>query len=142
MKLLFTLLVCCVVYQAQAQQTELASDQNPNYRISQQRYMAQKDSLSQNMNTTPQQTYKAYDWLEAKQERRQNRINNRQQVRLLRNMNRGGWGNNYWGINGWNNNAGWNNGWNSNNWGNSFYTPFSLIPSSIGLRSGNWFFWW
>lgn len=141
MKLLFTLVVYCVVYHAQAQQTELASDQNPNYKVSQLRYMAQKDSLSQYMNTTNQQTYEAFDWLEAKQERRQNRINNRQQVRLLRNMNGGYWDNN-WGFNGFNNFSGWNNGWNNNNWGNPFNNRFSIFPSSIGLRSGNWCFWW
>jgi hypothetical protein len=122
-------------------QQQLASDQNPNYMLSQQKYMQVKDSLLFTMNTTEQNTYKAYDWYEAKMERKQNRINTRQQVRINRSLrpiiNNGwndGWNNN-WNNNGWNNN-GWNNGWNRNRWNNSRF-----FPGTIGYRTGNWWFW-
>lgn len=111
-------------------QQQLAPDQNPNYLVSQQKYMQLKDSLMYTMNTTVQDTYKAYDWYEAKQERKQNRINTRQQIRINRSMRpiiNNGW-------NDWDN--GWNNGWNRNRWNNSRF-----FPGSIGYRTGNWWFW-
>ncbi|EHQ25295.1 hypothetical protein [Mucilaginibacter paludis] len=49
----------------------LAPDQNPNYMASVQKYAAIADSLNSQHGTTVQNTYKAYDWYEARQERRQ-----------------------------------------------------------------------
>ena len=57
--------------QANAQQNGLAPDQNPRYKESQERYIKQTDSLSNTEGITLQQTYKAYDWYEARLERRQ-----------------------------------------------------------------------
>lgn len=55
-----------------AQQTSTATpDQNPRYRESERRYARSADSLNRQHGTTIQNTYKAYDWYEAKQERRQ-----------------------------------------------------------------------
>ncbi len=110
-------------------QQQLAPDQNPNYLISQQKYTGIKDSLQRTMNTTVQQTYKAFDWYQAKLERKQSRIENRNLRRLYSNAYNNSYYNNY---NGFNNR--WNNGFN--NWNNRrFY------PSSIGYRTGNWWFW-
>jgi hypothetical protein len=111
----------------QAQQ-QLAPDQNPNYLISQQKYTGIKDSLQSTMNTTVQQTYKAYDWYQAKLERKQNRIENRNVRRLYRSYN------DYSYFNNDRFNNRWNNGFN--NWNNRRF-----FPSSIGYRTGNWWFW-
>lgn len=48
------------------------------------KYMNIKDSLQLTNNTTVQQTYKAYDWYEAKQQARKDRISFRRQLRLNR----------------------------------------------------------
>ena len=59
---------------ANAQQSGLAPDQNPRYKESQEKYFKSADSLISQHGTTIQNTYKAYDWYEAKLERRrQNR---------------------------------------------------------------------
>jgi hypothetical protein len=129
MKQLLLLLACLVTLAATAQTTELAPDQNPNYLISQQKYMQYKDSLQVNMNTTIQQTYKAYDWYEAKLERKQNRIENRNQRRLYRNYY--AFAPNPYDYYGFNRN-GFSNRFNNNRFG---LTPF------IGYRTGNWWFW-
>ena len=61
-----------------------APDQNPNYKTSLAKYQSSQDKLLATMNTTVQDTYKAYDWYEAKQERRNQRINFRQERALAR----------------------------------------------------------
>ncbi|MBS1743016.1 MAG: hypothetical protein JST81_08265 [Bacteroidetes bacterium] len=73
---------------AGAQETT-SPDQNPNYRQSLEKYIAQKDNLQTTMNTTVQQTYKAYDWYEAKQERKRQRIEDRRARRLYEAQNFG-----------------------------------------------------
>jgi hypothetical protein len=97
-----------------AQTNNVVADQNPNYMVSQAKYMQMADSINQLHGTTLQNTYKAYDWYQAKQERRNDRITFRRQLRLERVKNRGQF----------------NNGW-YHNWNNGFYpygnfnTPFS-----------------
>jgi hypothetical protein len=59
-------------------------NQNPNYKQSMDYYMKHKDELAKSMNTTPQETYKAFDWYQSKLDRRQARRDNRYQVRLAR----------------------------------------------------------
>lgn len=57
---------------AKAQQsTALAADQNPRHRESEHKYARRADTLNNLHGTTIQNTYKAYDWYEARQERRQ-----------------------------------------------------------------------
>ncbi|WP_316750433.1 hypothetical protein [Pedobacter gandavensis] len=56
-----------------AQKTGLVPDQNPRYQESRARYMALADSLNQTQGSTVQNTYKAYDWYTAREERRQQR---------------------------------------------------------------------
>ena len=127
------------------------SNQNPNYLVSQNKYMAIKDSLLATSNTTVQQTYKAYDWYQNKLDRKQSRLDHRRKLRINRsnrsysrrnnfgngfgnNWNNNGFGNN-WNNNGFGNN--WNNnGWNQNSWGNNF----NSFRPSIGYRTGNWWF--
>jgi hypothetical protein len=59
-------------------------DQNPQFAVSREKYMKLADSITRWHATTLQNTYKAYDWYEAKMERRDARRNNRQAVRLAR----------------------------------------------------------
>src|SRR5690606_3654130 len=54
---------------ANAQKIESA-DQNPNFNRSLQRYVRLSDSLLRYQGATIQQTYKAYDWYQAREERR------------------------------------------------------------------------
>lgn len=125
MKQLITLFVLSLGLSVQAQ--ELLPDQNPNYLISKNKYMQHKDSLGMYMNTTVQNTYKAYDWYEARQERRQVRFDNRMQRRLWSAQNT------FWINDGW----GWNNRWSGvNDWGwrNRWARP------GVGFRTGNWWF--
>jgi hypothetical protein len=112
-----------VVFNANAQ-SQLVPDQNPNYIVSQHHYTRILDSLQITMNTTVQDTYKAYDWYEAKLEKKQNRINTRYQARLIRAEN---------------SNYNYNYGYNyNNNWGWGYQRFFP----SIAYRTGNWWFRW
>jgi len=124
MKLLMLTMLIALGFSVHAQQ--LAPDQNPRYMESQQKYMGYKDSLQSTMNTTVDQTYKAYDWYEAKMERKQERREQRYQRKLNRsyysNYNYG-----YYGYNPYNNY-------------NSYYGFQSWLPH-VGYRSGNWGFW-
>ncbi len=116
---LFGLLICSLfTYQGIAQSS--IADQNPNYRISMEKYMIQKDSLLSFEGTTFQDTYKAFDWYEAKQERKEQRRLFRHEERMERakySQYYTPYYNNYWG--------------GYNNWG--------WFPS-IGFRTGNWWF--
>ncbi len=108
-----------------------ASDQNPNYLLSRQKYMSQKDSLLRWENTTIQETYKAYDWREAREERRSEHRAYRREVALSNpyyytpSVNYG-W-NNYYGYGSYyRNNYGWSN--------------WRISRPYIGFRTGNWWF--
>jgi len=83
-RILLSFFVVLTAFAAHAQEATLAPDQNPRYAESRDRYVKAQDQLLQNMNTTVQQTYKAYDWYEAKQERKLQRYNDRRDRRLLR----------------------------------------------------------
>lgn len=124
MKPLLPFLICFISVTASAQTSQLAPDQNPNYLISQQKYMQYKDSLQSTMNTTVQQTYKAYDWYQAKLERKQNRVENSNQRRLYASYYNAY---DYYGYN--------NRYYGNNFYGNRYRSPFT------GYRSGNWWFW-
>lgn len=118
-KVLLSLIIIAAGFAANAQ--ELAPDQNPNYKVSLEKYTANMVALQTTNNTTMQETYKAYDWSTAKAERKAERRNFRRE-RALFNAYNNGWNNNNWN-NGWNNNN-WNNGWNNNNRWNNNCTPF------------------
>jgi hypothetical protein len=117
-KALLCLIVIAAGFAANAQ--EFAPDQNPNYKVSLEKYTTNMVTLQTTNNTTVQDTYKAYDWSTAKAERKAERRNFRRE-RALFNTYNNGWNNNNWN-NGWNNNN-WNNGWNNNRWNNNC-SPF------------------
>ncbi|RYD91204.1 MAG: hypothetical protein EOP50_14690 [Sphingobacteriales bacterium] len=75
-----------------AASAQAVPDQNPNFAVSRDKYLRSADSLTRWHSTTAQNTYKAYDWYEAREERRSARRNNRQAVRLAR-AQRSGWNN-------------------------------------------------
>ncbi|MBX9734133.1 MAG: hypothetical protein K2X37_08715 [Chitinophagaceae bacterium] len=116
--------------------SSLLPDQNPNYLASQEKYTKIKDSLLFYSNTTIQDTYKAYDWYQARIERR----NNRRVARWDRNRWNDPWAYNRplnWGY--YNNGFGINNGWNNWGWNNPWNGGWGFRPT-IGFRTGNWFF--
>ncbi|RYY95762.1 MAG: hypothetical protein EOO11_15135 [Chitinophagaceae bacterium] len=59
-------------------------DQNPAFAVSREKYMRMADSITRWHSTTAHDTYKAYDWYEAREERRAARRNSRYAVRLAR----------------------------------------------------------
>lgn len=65
-----------------AQKTGLLKDQNPRYQESRAKYIELADSLNRGQGTTIQSTYKAYDWYEAREERRKLRRDRNYQLRL------------------------------------------------------------
>ena len=85
-KLLLPLFILATGYSLHAQ--EIAPDQNPNYKMSMEKYKAMQNDLQTTMNTTVQSTYKAYDWTTAKAERKMERRNERREDRLFNNYNR------------------------------------------------------
>ncbi|NCI48316.1 hypothetical protein GWC95_00180 [Sediminibacterium roseum] len=128
-----TMLAVCVTITSFAQNTNtLAPDQNPNYMVSQLKYTNTKDSLLSYSNTTAQETYKAYDWLEAREERRSERRAYRREAALL---------NGYYSPTV---NYGWSNyGYRSyNNYYNPYYSRsrWGFGRPFIGFRTGNWWF--
>ena len=76
---LFSMCSICMAY---AQETQ--PNQNPNWKKSLEKYEANKEKLTETQGTTEQKTYKAYDWTEAKNERKQQRRDYRQQRALAR----------------------------------------------------------
>jgi hypothetical protein len=93
-------------------QNSLASDQNPNYMVSQARYMKMADSINAWHSTTPQETYKAIDYLEDKREARADRKAWRHELRMER-ARYGGW---------------YNDGYN--NYNNGYYNNYSYPYNS------------
>lgn len=87
----FTLFAAALISSSMATaQTDLAPDQNPRHGESLSKYTRIADSLNALHGTTIQNTYKAYDFMEARAERRDERRNFRRQLRLLR-ASRFGW---------------------------------------------------
>jgi hypothetical protein len=86
-KTLLSLIIITAGFAATAQ--ELAPDQNPNYKVSMDKYTAIQTSETSPtaMNTTVQQTYKAYDWRTAKDEKKAERRAERRENRLFNNYN-------------------------------------------------------
>lgn len=119
-------------------QNSLAPDQNPNYMVSQQKYMKMADSVNTWHSTTSQETYKAIDFLADKKEAREQRKAARREMRMERaRWNNSGYYDNY------NYNNYYNNGYYRpynygyrNNWNNYFWNTLPLA-TTIGLAS-----WW
>ena len=113
---------------AQQNREALDYDQNPNYQISQQKYMKESPKYVALQGTTLQQTYKAIDPLEEKRELkalkkryRAERLKWRHEERMEKYKN--GYVE-YYDVPRSSINFGW--GWNNwNNWGR-YYSPFSF----------------
>lgn len=121
-------------------QNSLAQDQNPNYMVSQARYMKMADSINSWHGTTPQETYKAIDYLEDKRELRANRRAWRRELRMERARN-GSWYNNgyynndyYYPYNNYNSRYYYNRPWGGTGWGNHLWNTLPLA-ATLGL-------WW
>lgn len=106
-----TFLMLCVWTISLVHAQETQANQNPNWKKSLEKYEASKDKFIETQGTTEQKTYKAYDWTEAKNARKQQKRDYRQQRALAR-INRPS----IWRGNGF----GWNN-WNTCN---NMYDPF------------------
>jgi hypothetical protein len=105
--LIFTLVFFGSGFATQAQ--ELAPDQNLNYKVSMDKYKATQANLQTTMNTTVQDTYKAYDFRVARAERKAERRSYRRESMLYNNYNNDYDYDNY----GYNNyNYRYNNGYN------------------------------
>jgi hypothetical protein len=109
--LIFTLVFFGSGFSTQAQ--ELAPDQNPNYKVSMDKYKAAQTNLQTTMNTTVQDTYKAYDFRVARAERQAERRSYRRERTLYNNYNNGYDYNNY-GYNNYNNR--YNNNYSPNHY--------------------------
>lgn len=94
--------------------------QNPNFEESLDYYMGISDSLIQNMGTTVQNTYKAYDWYEAREERKAQRRAYRHEERMNRSY--------YMDYD-----------YPNYNYYPSYYNYRRWIPT-IGFRTGNFWF--
>lgn len=78
------LLLPLALLSATVGRSQTDSDQNPNYLVSEAKYSKMADSLNSLHGTTPQETYKAIDWMAARQERRDQRRAFRRELRLER----------------------------------------------------------
>lgn len=78
--LYFAIFVFCIYSNVSAQ--NILADQNPQYQISQAHYAAISDSMNALQSLTLQNTYKAYDWFEARQEKKNSRIAYKRNLKL------------------------------------------------------------
>ena len=122
-------------------------DQNPNFKESQTKYTENAAELTKNQGQTIQDTYVAYDWTENKQNLKNERIQRRQDRRLMRqqpnticyssnnngygNYNNGGYYNNNYNNNGYSNNGYYGNNYNSNNGGNGYANSINNWGSAL-----------
>jgi hypothetical protein len=125
----------------------LAPDQNPDYMVSQAKYMGMADSINTWHGTTPQETYKAIDWMAARQERRDERRAFRRQIRMER--ARYGWYYNDYGYNYYPNTYSYypvysrNYGYNYHPY-NNYYRPrwnnnyWNLVPLAATAATVGW----
>lgn len=125
----------------------LAPDQNPDYMVSQAKYMGMADSLNSNHGVTIQETYKAIDWMADRQQRRDDRRAFRRQLRYQRAQN--GWYNNDYGYYNsgfsyypaYGGNYGYNYG-RYNNYYNNYYRPrwnsWNLVPMAATAATVGW----
>lgn len=98
--ILLAILVVVAVNTSNAQ-SNLAPDQNPNYSASRDKYLKMADSINAWHGTTPQETYKAIDYLEDKRLAKEARIAYRRELRLERARNGYRWGSSYYGNDGY-----------------------------------------
>src|SRR4051812_40105117 len=128
----------------------LVEDQNPDYMISQVKYLGMADSLNALHGTTPQETYKAIDWMAERQERRDARRAFRRELRLARaqygyyyndygyynNNYRSSYypvysGNNYYNYNSYPYHSYYRSGYHSR-WNNWNWVPLAATAATVG----------
>lgn len=124
-------------------QTGLAPNQNPNYMLSRDKYMAVADSINAYHGITVQDTYNSIDFLEDRREARDQRRAFRRELRLIRAQNAGYYYDDYYSPYNYNYNNYYpiyNNrsyrygrGWNSYN-----YNYRRTVPLAITLGSLAW----
>lgn len=88
MKKITILLICIVIATCSFSQSH-DSDQNPDYRITRTKYLGLRDSLIMYEGGTVQETYKAYDYMEDMQERKDAKTAFKRQLRLAKVQSRG-----------------------------------------------------
>ena len=114
---------------------ELAPDQNPNYANSAEKYAAKSAELTATQSETVQDTYKAYDWREAKAEKQELRKERQYEIRKARAQSRYRCGGNRYYNNGYSyNNGYYNNGYSNNQYYNNGY--YGLPSCGLGLGLG------
>ena len=122
-KVLLTIMIAAACTASYAQ--DLVPDQNPSYKQSMDKYAAALTSLQTTMNTTVQNTYKAYDWSTAKAERQAERRAFRRERALNNRFSR--FNNNFY------DDGFYNNGFNNNFYNRNFYNRRN--------NWSNWFCW-
>lgn len=128
MKKIFLTAVLAVLSWIVFAQQEPSTNQNPRYKESQDKYSKMIDSLVKWHGVTLQQTYKAYDWYEARQARRQQRREWRHQQIMTH-----GYDNGYY-FNGYYNNFGFGR------YGTYPYynSRFNYFPYNYPYRPNRW----
>ena len=122
----------------------LLPDQNPNYQKSRDKYMAKSDELTANEGKTVQQTYKAIDDMQAKQDRKALNSQRRQDRRMARIQSRNrGYGNrnyNPYYYNGYSNPYGYYSPYyySSNIYGNNMYGNVNSVMNTALLGIAIW----
>ena len=96
-------------------------DQNPNYKISQDKYAEKSEDLNSTQGETIQDTYEAFDWTEHKAQQKQDRKDNRYNRRVMKYQYRYNH-NNYNGYNNYNN--GYYNNYNNGYYNNGYYNNY------------------
>ncbi|MBW3519011.1 hypothetical protein [Flavobacterium sp. NKUCC04_CG] len=84
MKQLLKILVFSVTVLSTVSLFAQVADQNPNFRESEDKYLRINDSLSETLGTTLQQTYKARDWYDEREERKALRRTRNHEARMNR----------------------------------------------------------
>jgi len=112
---------------AQTAPATQAPDQNPNYYKSRDKYMAKSEELLANQGKTIQETYKAIDDMQLKQERKDLARQRRHERRMARIQSRGRYyyGNNYYNSGYYGNGYGYNS-----NYYNGYANPYGYYHPS------------
>ncbi|MBS1636697.1 MAG: hypothetical protein JST26_12345 [Bacteroidetes bacterium] len=123
----------------------LLPDQNPNYQKSRDKYMAKSDELTANEGKTVQQTYKAIDDMQAKQERKDLAAQRRHERRMARiqSRNRGYNNGRYYNpnyYNGYSNPYGYYSPYyySNNMYGNNMYGNINSVMNTALLGIAIW----
>ena len=90
-------------------------DQNPKYKVSEEKYVEKADELNSTQGETIQETYEAFDWTEHKAEKKQDRKDRRYEFKKMRYQHHYNYNSNSYNNSGYNNTGYYNNGYNGYN---------------------------